>query len=198
MGGVDHLLPPIPFPRKLFIVEVRDGSAAVAEHFGDLLEEFEMRMHHDPCGGERIVAVLADHDHSIHRQLAGAAGDGFRDGGVKLQGGMPIQPILKYIAFAALIDIERYHIHLGMVIGSAPSITIEKPVHDMLGVQVLSDRQSPRPRAAGVWQMSDFEPCPTFRCRRCSRSRTAGCRGCRQERSRCAPEESVPSCVLYK
>ena len=58
MRGVDHLLTPIPLPRKLFIVEVGDGSAAVAEHFGDLLIEFEMRMHHDPRRAERILAVL--------------------------------------------------------------------------------------------------------------------------------------------
>jgi hypothetical protein len=48
---------------------------------------------------------------------------------------MPIRPFLGQIALAPLIDIQRYHVHRRVVEGSVPSIAIEQPVHDMLGVQ---------------------------------------------------------------
>ena len=135
MGGVDHLLRPIPLIRELFVVEVGNGAAAIVEDLGDLLEEFEVGMLHDPRLGKRIGTVLADHDHSIDRQLAGAKGQGFRNGGINLHGGMPIHSFLGQIALAPLIDVERYHVHRRMVESSGPSITIEEPVHHVLAVQ---------------------------------------------------------------
>ena len=101
----------------------------------DLLEEFVVRILHDPRLREGIGAVLADHHHSIDRQLAGAERQGLRDGGVKLHRGMPVQPFLCQIALAPLIDVQRYHVHRRVVKSSFPSITIEEPVHHMLAVQ---------------------------------------------------------------
>jgi len=51
-------------------------------------------MLHDPGFGKRVGTMLADHDDSIDGQFAGAEGQGFRDGGVKLQGGMAVEPLL--------------------------------------------------------------------------------------------------------
>ena len=64
------------------------------EDFRDLLEEFVVGMLHDAGVGKRIGTMLADYDDSIDGQLAGAEGQCFRDGGVKLQGGMAVQPLL--------------------------------------------------------------------------------------------------------
>src|SRR5271154_5252419 len=104
MGGVDHLLRPIPPVGELFVVEVRNGAAAVVEDLRDLLEEFEVGMLHDASFGKRVGTMLADHDDSIDGQLAGAEGQGFRNGGVNLHGGMPVYALLGQIALAALID----------------------------------------------------------------------------------------------
>ncbi len=79
--------------------------------------------------------MLADHDHSIDRQLARAEGQALRNRGVKLHRGMPVHAFLGQIALAPLIDIQRYHVHRWMVESSGPSITIEEPVHHVLAVQ---------------------------------------------------------------
>jgi len=64
------------------------------EDLGDLLEEFEVGMLHDSGFGKRVGSMLADYDDSIDGQLAGAEGQGFRDGGVNLHGGMAVHPLL--------------------------------------------------------------------------------------------------------
>src|SRR5262249_6031803 len=69
--NIDHLLRPVPVPRELFVVEVRDRAAAGAEDLCDLLEELVMRTHHDAVLAERVDAVLGHHHHSIHCELAG-------------------------------------------------------------------------------------------------------------------------------
>ena len=60
------------------------------EDLRDLLEEFEVGMLHDAGLGKRVGSMLADYDDSVDGQLAGAEGQGFRDGGVKLHGGMAV------------------------------------------------------------------------------------------------------------
>src|ERR1700709_1858971 len=45
--NIDHLPGPVPIPRELLVVEIRDRAAAGAEYFGDLFEELVMRAHHD-------------------------------------------------------------------------------------------------------------------------------------------------------
>jgi hypothetical protein len=83
--------------------------------------------------------MLADYDDSIDGQLAGAEGQGFRDGGVKLHGGMAVETLLGQVALAApvasLIDVERYHVHRRMVERAGPSIAVEEAVYDVLAVQ---------------------------------------------------------------
>ena len=74
MRNIDHLFGPVPVPRELFVVEVRDRAAAGAEHLGDLFEEFVMRAHHDAVLAERVDAVFGHDDYSINCQLSGPEG----------------------------------------------------------------------------------------------------------------------------
>jgi hypothetical protein len=50
---------------------------------------------------------------------------------------MPSRSVLKEVPLAPLIDIQRNHIHLRMVIGTAPPIPIQETIHDVLGMQIF-------------------------------------------------------------
>jgi hypothetical protein len=119
----------------LFIVEVGNRPSAVAIDLHDLFKKLVVRVLHDAGIGVGIGAMLADHDHSVHRQLACAPGQRFRNGGIDLHGGMAICALLRKISLAALVDVQRHHIHCRMVKGAGPSIAIQKPIDDMLRVK---------------------------------------------------------------
>ena len=71
-GGVVHLARPLPIPGEVLVVEDRHGAPAVAEYLDDLLEELVARIFGLAFFVARIIAVLADEHHAIHRQLAAA------------------------------------------------------------------------------------------------------------------------------
>jgi hypothetical protein len=50
---------------------------------------------------------------------------------------MPSRSLLKEVTLTSLIDIQRQHIHLGMVIGTVPPIAIEETVHKVLGMEIF-------------------------------------------------------------
>ena len=77
--GVHHLLRPLPLPRQVLVVEHRRGAAVLREHLDDLLEELVPRVLDLAELVLRVLAVLADHQHRIDRQLVAAAAQGFGD-----------------------------------------------------------------------------------------------------------------------
>jgi hypothetical protein len=53
---------------------------------------------------------------------------------------MTIGALLKEVAFAMLIDVERDEIHRGTVVDAVPSIAVEEAVDDVLGMEISSIR----------------------------------------------------------
>jgi hypothetical protein len=50
---------------------------------------------------------------------------------------MPIRSLLEEVTLTSLIDIQRHHIHLRVVIGTVPPIAIQKTVHNVLGMEIF-------------------------------------------------------------
>jgi hypothetical protein len=48
---------------------------------------------------------------------------------------MAVYPLLRQIALAALIHVERYHVHCWMVERAGPSVAVEEAVYNVLAVQ---------------------------------------------------------------
>jgi hypothetical protein len=53
---------------------------------------------------------------------------------------MAVSALLKEIAFAVLIDVERDDIHVRTVVDAVPSIAVEEAVDDVLGMEISSIR----------------------------------------------------------
>jgi hypothetical protein len=50
---------------------------------------------------------------------------------------MPSGSLLEEISLSSLIDIQRHHIHLRVVVRTIPPIAIEKTVHNVLGMEIF-------------------------------------------------------------
>jgi len=93
--------------------------------------------------------VLGDDHHTIDGEFAGAEGEGVFDGGAELHLGVAVGALLKEVALAVLIDVERDDVHRWMVIDAVPSIAVEKAVDNVLRVKISSIRRNyaSKPRA---------------------------------------------------
>ena len=120
----------------MFIVEIGNGPAARPEHFHRLLEELITRVLRLPLLVARVIALLADVDDSVHRELARAPCQGVRDAGVDLHAWMPLRPLGDKIAFASLFDIDRHDVERRLAKYASKAVSIEDAVDDVLRVQV--------------------------------------------------------------
>lgn len=51
------------------------------------------------------------------------------------------QALVAQVAFPHLVDIERHYVHGRVMVGALPSVTVQEPVNDVLGVGVFEVRR---------------------------------------------------------
>ncbi len=128
-----------------------------AKHFDDLLKELVARILRLALFVARILAVLADNDDAIDRQLAAAERQRFGDRRIHLHRREALGALAAQVAIVDLIDVERHQVHRRMMMCAIPAVAFEEPVDDVLRVGILEVRRRDR---------GDFRPCrPRLRAR---------------------------------
>src|SRR5262249_34590483 len=81
-----------------------------------------------------VVAVFADEQDALDRQLVAAAGEGVGDGAVNLDAEIPAQ-FAGQVVFRLLIDIQGADVVFGNVELAAPGVAMDEPAGDVVGVR---------------------------------------------------------------
>src|SRR5205823_4622124 len=105
VGGVDHLLGPVPPPREMLVVEDRHTAARTPEDVDDLLKELVTGIEPLAPRIARITAVLTDNHHAVDGELLSATSQRQGDRGIDGQFRMPGGAFLAQITRRLLIDV---------------------------------------------------------------------------------------------
>src|SRR5438309_11767391 len=111
----------------MFVVEDRNGSSAVLVHVDDLVEELPARVFCLALFILRVIPVLANEYDTVHAQFARPEREGLRDGGIHFHGRELDGAAAAEIPLPNLIDVKRYHIHLWLMVCTAPPVSVKIP-----------------------------------------------------------------------
>jgi hypothetical protein len=133
-GRLDHLERMSPVVAEVLVAEHRHGSTRGPENLHDTLEIVVSRIELLPPGVVLVVAVLADEEHAIHRELARAKResilDRFRDAEAMFPGEFPA-----HVAGTDLLDIRTRDAELREVVLVAHHVPIEEAAGNVIGMR---------------------------------------------------------------
>ena len=171
MSHLHHFRCPIPTIGKVFIVEDGDRATRLAKDSRDFIKKSLARIHVLTAVVHRIIAMLADRQHSIDAQFVAAA----------LQGGSDrredpdailLRDITSHVAsFGKLINIKTDDIHSRFNPFPIEIIGLEKVFEDHMCVTAISEFRDNRGDAlARRWISKQILSCTDIHERECSRS----------------------------
>ena len=169
MRPLHHLLGLGPAIGQVLVVEYGNRSPGLAKHRDELLHELEARVEDLAFLIARIVAVLADQEHAVDREFAGAVRQRLLDGARQAEAKIARQPARQVIV-RDLIDIQRLDILPRNVKATVACVAVDEPAGNVVGVrQRPVDRRDDRegltsrrvqPRRPGAEHLGTFARVP--------------------------------------
>jgi len=123
--------------RQVFIVVNGNRHTVLLEDVHALLDELASRIEHLSLLVPLVVAVFADHQHRIDRELAAAAPKRLRDRWIDLEVEF-LRARGALVSFRLLIDVERDHFHIRLVPRSVARIADQESIAYVLRVREVS------------------------------------------------------------
>jgi hypothetical protein len=120
----------------MLVVEDRRRAAILAEHIGNLAKELMPRVLLLAELVDRVIAVLADHQHRIDRQFIAAAAQRLGDGGIACEAEL-LRPAAAQIPFRFLIDVGCNDLQFRLSPFPFEWITHQEPLGHVPGVAAI-------------------------------------------------------------